>query len=70
MPNSHPDSLIIDALGGTAEVARLCAVKAPSVSDWRKTGIPRARRMYLELIRPDAFGKPGPGMQPTEGEGA
>lgn len=49
------DSDIIDALGGTTEVARLCEVQPPSVSEWRRTGIPRARRMYLQLIRPDAF---------------
>lgn len=48
-------SQIIDALGGTATVARLCRVKAPSVSDWRKNGIPDARQQYLELLRPDVF---------------
>lgn len=53
MDDKHPDSELIDALGGTAEVARLCDVKPPSVSEWRLTGIPRARRMYLMLIRPD-----------------
>lgn len=55
MDTKHPDSEIIDALGGTAAVARLCQVKPPSVSDWRKEGIPPARRMYLEAVRPDAF---------------
>ncbi|WP_438859303.1 hypothetical protein [Achromobacter spanius] len=61
MPNNpdmdikHPDSDIIDALGGTAAVARLCKVKDPSVSDWRKTGIPAARRMFLEMVRPEVF---------------
>jgi hypothetical protein len=52
----HPDSEIIDRLGGTAEVARLCKVKPPSVSEWRSTGIPDARRQFLELLRPDVFG--------------
>ena len=46
---------IIDALGGTAEVARMCDVQPPSVSEWRKEGIPRARLMYLRLPRPDVF---------------
>lgn len=46
---------IIDALGGTAEVARMCDVQPPSVSEWRKEGIPRARLMYLRLLRPDVF---------------
>lgn len=55
MDTKHPDSEIIDALGGTAAVARLCKVKPPSVSDWRKEGIPSARRMYLQAVRPEAF---------------
>lgn len=46
---------IIDALGGTFEVAKLCQVKPPSVSEWRKEGIPPARLMYLKVIRPDIF---------------
>lgn len=50
------DSEIIDRLGGTTEVARICQIKPPSVSEWRSTGIPPARRQYLELLRPDAFG--------------
>ncbi len=51
---------IIDLLGGTAEVARLCEVRAPSVSGWRRTGIPPARLMYLRAVRPDVFGDGGP----------
>lgn len=51
------DSQIIDKLGGTAKVAELCKVKQPSVSEWRTAGIPEARRMFLELLRPDVFGK-------------
>ena len=46
---------IIDALGGTAAVAKLCAVRNPSVSEWRKAGIPKARLQYLQLLRPDVF---------------
>lgn len=46
---------IIDLLGGTTAVAELCQVKPPSVSEWRNSGIPRARLMYLEAIRPDVF---------------
>ncbi len=48
-------SEIIDRLGGTTEVARICQIKPPSVSEWRSTGIPQARRQFLELLRPDAF---------------
>jgi hypothetical protein len=46
---------IIDALGGTSEVAKICEITMPSVSDWRKDGIPKARLMYLKAIRPDIF---------------
>lgn len=52
------DSQIIDKLGGTAKVARLCKVKPPSVSEWRVNGIPDARRQFLEVLRPDLFGPP------------
>lgn len=46
---------IIDALGGTFEVARLCEVQPPSVSEWRKAGVPKARLMFLRLARPEVF---------------
>lgn len=49
-----PDE-IIDALGGTSKTARLCGVKDPSVSEWRKEGIPPARLMFLRLARPKVF---------------
>ena len=48
---------IIDALGGTSLTARLCRVKDPSVSEWRRTGIPKARLMFLKLARPDVFAR-------------
>ncbi len=51
----HPDSEIIDRLGGTVEVAKICEIKPPSVSEWRVTGIPQARRQFLSLLRPEAF---------------
>lgn len=59
-PTTHPDSELIDKLGGTAVVARMCQIKAPSVSEWRVKGIPQARRLYLALLRPDIFEKAGP----------
>lgn len=46
---------VIDLLGGTTAVAVMCKVKPPSVSEWRKSGIPDARLMYLQAIRPDVF---------------
>lgn len=42
---------IIDALGGTSEVARLCDVRLPSVSGWRVVGIPKARMQFLCAVR-------------------
>lgn len=44
---------VIDALGGTAEVARLCEVRMPSVSDWKREGIPHARLKYLAEVGKD-----------------
>jgi hypothetical protein len=49
------DNQIIDAMGGTAEVARICDLKMPSVSDWRTCGIPKPWRNALAAIRPDLF---------------
>ena len=46
---------VIDALGGTNAVAKLCNVKPPSVSGWREDGIPDARLMYLKVIKPHVF---------------
>jgi hypothetical protein len=46
---------IIDSLGGTVEVSRLCKVTKGAVSQWRENGIPEARLMYLRLARPEAF---------------
>ncbi|PYD05917.1 hypothetical protein DND90_21490 [Pseudomonas syringae pv. maculicola] len=48
-------SVIIEALGGTFRVAELCEVRPPSVSDWKKHGIPRARMMFLRVARPEVF---------------
>lgn len=48
---------IIDALGGSTEVARLCRVTVGAVSQWRHDGIPHARLMYLQLARPDVFAR-------------
>lgn len=53
--NNHPDSRIIDSLGGTGAVARICEVASPSVTGWKKRGIPQARVMYLRLLHPEAF---------------
>lgn len=46
---------IIDALGGTAEAARLFEVRMPSVSAWRYHGIPKPRMMFLKVAKPEVL---------------
>jgi DNA-binding transcriptional regulator YdaS (Cro superfamily) len=41
------DSAIIDLLGGTNAVARMCKVASTAVTQWRKNGIPADRYMFL-----------------------
>lgn len=53
------DFLIIQRLGGVAHVAKMCRVTTQAVYQWRRDGIPEARRMYLEAVRPDAFREDG-----------
>lgn len=48
-------SKLIDEMGGTVHVARLCNVSSQAVSKWRKDGIPEARLMYLKLLLPELF---------------
>lgn len=52
--NQHATK-IIEALGDTAEVARLFDVRMPSVSAWKKAGIPKARMMYLKVAHASAL---------------
>lgn len=52
------DSELIDAMGGTNAVAALCEIKPPSVSEWRKNGIPHGRRLLFKALRPDLFSEP------------
>ncbi|HWU35445.1 MAG TPA: Cro/CI family transcriptional regulator [Methylovorus sp.] len=51
------DSEIIDAFGGTVEVAKLFNITTGAVSQWRdpENGIPDARLMYLKLLKPEVF---------------
>ena len=49
-------SAIIDEFGGTAAVARIFEIEPPSVSEWKRLNkIPKARLMYLRLLRPEVF---------------
>ncbi|MDP2346738.1 MAG: hypothetical protein Q8N34_03320 [Gammaproteobacteria bacterium] len=49
----HSDAEIIDSLGGPSALASLFKIKSPSVSEWKQTGIPDARRQTLALLYPD-----------------
>lgn len=40
---------LIDALGGNAEVARICGIKSQAVSYWRAKGVPRPWGLWLRL---------------------
>ena len=51
----HNDSLIINRLGGNSVVAKIFDISSQAVSKWRKTGIPKPSRMYLQAIYPAAF---------------
>ena len=46
---------IIDAIGGTAKVAKLCDVTPGAVSQWRENGIPKMTLKFLRLAKPKAF---------------
>lgn len=42
------DIEIIKSFGGTGATARLCGVTSQAVSQWKKNGIPRPWRRFLE----------------------
>jgi hypothetical protein len=46
---------VIDALGGTAAVARIFEIAMPSVTAWKETGIPHARMMFLRIAHKKAL---------------
>ena len=64
------DSDIIDRFGGTSALARLLEIEPPSVSEWRKRGIPKARRQTLRLLRPELFQEPAPAVPAEEASDA
>jgi len=41
------DTAIIDLLGGTSKVAKMCRVDPAAVSNWRIRGIPADKFMFL-----------------------
>jgi DNA-binding transcriptional regulator YdaS (Cro superfamily) len=38
---------IIDCLGGTFAVAKICQISPPAVSQWRNNGIPQDKMIFL-----------------------
>jgi hypothetical protein len=44
---------IIDSLGGTTAVAKLCGITVSAVSQWRTNGIPKYWMMALSLKFPE-----------------
>jgi hypothetical protein len=58
---------IIDDLGGTSALAKLCEVTPGAVSQWRNDGIPKHQMKFLRVVRPDVFGESAePEKEPTE----
>ena len=52
------DNEIIDALGGTGAVAKMCGLADPTVSTWRKRRIPKSWARYFQSVRPDLYDLP------------
>ena len=47
MSINFTDDQIISLLGGTKEVARMCSVAPPAVTQWRTRGIPHGQLLFL-----------------------
>lgn len=52
---NNPATQVIDALGGTAAVARIFNLSKPSISAWKTDGIPESRVMYLRVAHRKAL---------------
>lgn len=48
---------VIAELGGTTATAELFGIEPPSVSNWKRKGIPPARLMYLEVAKPEVLAR-------------
>jgi len=55
--DTNPNT-IIDALGGTSEVAEMCRLTTGAVSQWRRNGIPKPWLRFFQERHPDLFGLP------------
>lgn len=47
--DTYTDTALIEQLGGTTAVAKICSVKPQAVSQWKRNGIPKTVRILLEL---------------------
>lgn len=46
-------SAVIERLGGTVKTAEFFDISPASVSDWKKTGLPKPRLQTLQYARPE-----------------
>ena len=46
---------IIDRLGGTTEVAKICGLTTGRISQWRHEGLPKSWEKFLRSAFPDVF---------------
>lgn len=53
--NLEAHKKIIKDLGGTFKVAKICGVKPPAVSYWKKVGIPDLRLIQLKMLKSQYF---------------
>jgi len=47
MSLNFTDAMIVDLLGGTNKVAKLCQVAPPAVAQWKLRGIPHGQLLFL-----------------------
>jgi DNA-binding transcriptional regulator YdaS (Cro superfamily) len=47
------DDQIIALLGGVTKVAKMCEVSLPAVSQWKSSGIPKDKLMFLAAALED-----------------
>jgi DNA-binding transcriptional regulator YdaS (Cro superfamily) len=47
MSLNFTDAMIVELLGGTNKVAKLCQVAPPAVAQWKLRGIPHGQLLFL-----------------------
>ncbi|AHB77575.1 MULTISPECIES: hypothetical protein [Pandoraea] len=56
---------VIELFGGTTKTAEFFDIEPPSVSEWKKTGIPKARLQTLQHAKPDLLAAAAKACEPT-----